>query len=98
MEQFTFERLEQCVGDALMIDVGEPQHCQVVISGVQRTGTHGKQWESYAFYLDCSAQEKPIEQGTYRFSHPQLGAASLFVSPNSEKELEVIISRKVTQP
>jgi len=96
MEQFTFERLEKLVGDKMSMSLDDGTSVDVEITGVTRTGTHSKTWESFALYLDSSGLNGAVEQGTYLFGHDSLGEASLFVSPNSEKELEVIFSRKVT--
>ncbi|MGB7997258.1 MAG: hypothetical protein WCF45_14165 [Photobacterium halotolerans] len=96
MEQFTFEQLEKLVGDSMSMTLDEGTSCAVEITGVKRTGTHSKVWESFALYLDCTALNGAVEQGTYLFGHHSLGEASLFVSPNSAKELEVIFSRKIT--
>ncbi|MEI8595196.1 DUF6916 family protein [Photobacterium sp. Hal280] len=96
MEQFTFEQLEKLVGDKMSMMLDEGASVDVEITGVKRTGTHSKTWESFALYLDSSGLNGAVEQGTYLFGHDSLGEASLFVSPNSEKELEVIFSRKIT--
>ncbi|WP_311567947.1 DUF6916 family protein [Photobacterium arenosum] len=98
MEQFTFERLENLVGDKMSMSLDDGTSVDVEITGVTRTGTHSNVWESFALYLNSGGLNRAVEQGTYLFGHESLGETALFVSPNSEKELEVIISRKVTQP
>ncbi|WP_330960635.1 DUF6916 family protein [Photobacterium sp. 53610] len=97
MEQFTFERLEKMVGEKISVALDDKTTRNIEITGVQRTNTQNKAWDSFALYLNCGDLEGGIAQGTYLFSHQKLGEAALFVSPNSEKELEVIFSRKAVQ-
>jgi hypothetical protein len=43
-------------------------------------GAHAAQYESFSLLFQGS-QNRPLQQGTYRFEHSQLGAFDLFIVP-----------------
>ncbi|MFC3031615.1 DUF6916 family protein [Pseudoalteromonas fenneropenaei] len=94
MEKYTFETLSTLLGQTLQTKV-DGIDIEVEISDVARTATHGEKWDAFALYLKHQNDDVVFNQGTYEFSHPDLGTTQLFVSPNSHEELEIIFSRRI---
>ncbi|MBE3652709.1 DUF6916 family protein [Vibrio navarrensis] len=94
MEKYNFETLSTLLGQTLRTRVDDTE-VELEILDVARTATHGDKWDAFALYLKHQNDDVMFNQGIYEFSHPELGTAQLFVSPNSHEELEIIFSRRI---
>jgi len=92
MEQFTFESLEGTEGSLVKV-IGQNGNVDVTIASLERTKLNGERWDTFCVLLKGDANE-PLEQGTYKLQHESFGEAELFLSPNSETEYEIHVSRE----
>lgn len=64
------------------------------VTEVNPQALHGDVWESFSIILAHDG-EMSLGQSTYEIEHQSFGSQQLFVTPNSEQEAEIIITRKL---
>jgi hypothetical protein len=96
MQLYTFERLNQLLGQQLQLQDDAGTRVNLTLDRVVKGKLDPNHWESFAAYLTGDPSFH-IPQGNYQLEHPELGVASLFLSPKSEVEYELIMNRRLEQ-
>ena len=94
MEKFTYQTLKSMQGEKLTIKNTDNTQIELTVNEISASQSHDDKREAFSVLL-CGDNEKLIPQGTYQISHENFGEVSLFMSPNSETEYEIIINREL---
>ncbi len=95
MEKFNLENLRGLEGAKVTL-ASEYASQQATIKGVQEFKANGAQWEAFTLTLEVPKNDElALYQGTYKISHEQFGELALFASPNTDTELEFVMTRKL---
>jgi len=96
MQFYTYERLTQLVGQQLQLQDDGGTKVSLTLDRVVKGKLDPSRWEAFAAYF-IGDQSFHVPQGTYRLEHPALGEASLFLSPKSPIEYELVVNRKIAE-
>ena len=90
---YKFDVLDSMRGD--QFDVMDESGNQAVLTlvDVKKSSLDGVHWEAFSAIYK-GEQSIRIPQGTYRLHHRTFGALSLFLSPKSEVDYEVVVTRR----
>ncbi|MFG7351247.1 DUF6916 family protein [Shewanella oncorhynchi] len=94
MQAYTFKQLTALLGDHITLTDSQGSRLQLVIHNVEQGVQSAPQWEAFALYL-LGQENIRVPQGNYMFEHPALGAETLFMSPKSQMEYEIVFNRRV---
>ncbi len=73
----------------------DPEGTQVALEIVEVASTtlNGDDWDS--FYVTLRGTDTfHVPQGSYTFAHEKIGEIDMFMSPNSQTEYEIVVTRK----
>lgn len=96
MEKFTYNNLSPLIGQSVAIVDNDNNSSELTVASIEAGHAHGDDCEHFSLILNGDA-ESQFEQGNYSFTHDAFGTISLFMSPNSATEYEIIINCK-TEP
>lgn len=94
MEKFTFDNLQQIVGERISVYriENDDKLTELTLDKVQRSATHGELFDAFSVSLSGS-EEQHCPQGNYRFKHDSFGSKELFLVPHAMTEYQINISR-----
>lgn len=96
MSTLTYDTCQPLVGKAL--DVCQPDSrenlSRMTVTDVRHRAPNGKDYEAFAILLRGDP-ETHLPQGSYLIKHPDLGESTLFMTPNSIDEYEIVICRSL---
>ncbi len=94
MKLYTINNLIALLGEHITLTDSQGSRLQLVIHSVEQGVQRVPQWEAFALYL-LGQENIRVPQGSYLFEHPALGAETLFISPKSQLEYEIVFNRRV---
>lgn len=94
MQLYTYGHLTALLGERITMTDAQGVQAQLVIDHVEKNEQYGPDWEAFAVYL-LGQDNLRIPQGCYVFEHPALGAETLFISPKSQLQYEVVINKRI---
>ncbi|AJQ93336.1 DUF6916 family protein [Gynuella sunshinyii] len=94
MQDFNYQNLSPLVGQT--VEVSDPENnqklTQLTIKGVSLKAPNGEEYEAFSVLLKGD-EDFHLPQNNYSFAVPGLGEQTLFMSPNSLDEYEIVICR-----
>lgn len=91
MDIWRLKEFEQLVGKTLKaVELDTDREIKVKISELITSNTD-EGWESFSVIMSCT---ESLNQGRFKFFYKPLGSTVLFASPNSDVEIEAVISLK----
>ncbi|MCW8878901.1 MAG: hypothetical protein OQJ89_14590 [Kangiellaceae bacterium] len=96
MENFNYQTLKSMQGEKLTLQNTDDSQIELTIDEISASQAHDEKREAFSVLL-IGNKEQPIAQGTYQVKHDNFGEVSLFMSPNSETEYEIIINRELKE-
>lgn len=92
MQFYTFENLNSLRGQTLTLTDAQGNQAMLVIDHVAQGKLQATGWDAFALHL-CGPEHLHVPQGCYLVEHPKLGAETLFISPKSAVQYEIIFSK-----
>ena len=92
MQFYSFENLNSLRGQALTLTDSQGNQVALVIENVAQSKLNGVEWDAFALYLQ-GPDHLQVPQGCYLVEHPELGAETLFISPKSAVQYEIIFNK-----
>ncbi|TQV85342.1 DUF6916 family protein [Aliikangiella coralliicola] len=96
MEKFNYQTLKSMQGEKLTLKNSDDTQVELTVDEISTTQAHDDKREAFSVLLSGD-KETPLAQGTYQINHQSFGEVSLFMSPNSETEYEIIINRELQE-
>lgn len=93
MQFYTFENLSALRGQLLTLTDSQGNQVELEIAHVAQSTLNGTEWSAFALHLQ-GQEHVQIPQGCYLFDHPDLGAETLFISPKSHVQYEIIFNKR----
>lgn len=87
------EEIDSLVNENLILIDPEGTQVELKVVEVESTILNGDEWDSFHVILE-GTEAFHVPQGTYKFAHEKLGEIDMFMSPNSQTEYEIVVSRK----
>ena len=93
MDTLKREDFDGLVNESLTLTDPEGTQVELKVVEVESTILNGDEWDSFNVTLE-GTEAFHVPQGTYTFSHEKFGEIDMFMSPNSQTEYEIVVSRK----
>lgn len=94
LDKFNYEQLIKIKGQTLHVSDPQGNKLSVTISDVQSGAAHSADYQSFSTQFTDNHPNR-IPQGSYTFSHKNIGEHYLFCTALSPTEYEIIINRSV---
>ena len=95
MELFTYDRVQELVGQQIAVLHPETEQTQLQLTVTQVSINKGLEHAFDAFSVELKGPpDMHCPQGTYRLSHPAFGTAELLLTPHAAYSYHICISRK----
>ena len=93
MDQFSRDSLLDLISQKILLTDGDGNRVDLTVKEVVPGKLDGDEWDSFSVRLEGD-ESFHVPQGSYQLSHERIGSHTLFMSPNSATEYEIIVNRK----